>query len=221
MPVLTLDDIRNDPRVETYIRKGDELLAAMGYTEHSFRHAALVSRITEQVLSRLGAPAREVELGAIAGYMHDIGNVVSRHNHPETGALLAERILSSLDMPVEEIAGIIGAIGNHEEGSGDVVSNLGAALILADKSDVHRSRVRNRDFATFDIHDRVNYAVEKSFLRVDAAARTVTLELEIDTQISPVLDYFEIFLTRMVMCRRAAAFLGCTFELMVNRSRLL
>ncbi|MGE5560965.1 MAG: HD domain-containing protein [Chloroflexota bacterium] len=221
MAVLTLDDIRNDQRIETYIRKGDDLLAAMGYTEHSFRHAALVSRITEQVLSRLGFSERDVEIGAIAGYMHDIGNVVSRHDHPEMGAVLAERVLTSLEMPVEEIASIIGAIGNHEEGSGDVVSSLGAALILADKSDVHRSRVRNRDFATFDIHDRVNYAVEKSFLRVDAAAKTVKLELEIDTEISPVIDYFEIFLTRMVMCRRAAAFLGCRFELVVNSGRLL
>lgn len=221
MRVLTLDDIRNDSRVETYIRKGDALLAAMGYTEHSFRHASLVSRISEQVLSRLGFPERDVELGAIAGYMHDIGNVISRHNHPEMGAILAERILSSLDMPTGEIADIIGAIGNHEEGSGDVVSSLSSALILADKSDVHRSRVRNQEVATFDIHDRVNYAVEKSFLRVDQAAKTVTLELEIDIKISPVIDYFEIFLTRMVMCRHAASFLGCTFELVVNHSRLL
>lgn len=221
MAIITLDDIRSNQAVEVYIRRGDELLAAMGFTEHSFRHVSLVSRITEQVLLRLGHPERTVQLGAIAGYMHDIGNVISRHNHPESGGILSERILSGVGMPLDEVAAVIGAIGNHEETSGEVVSDIAAALILADKSDVHRSRVRNREFATFDIHDRVNYAVEHSFLRVDGQERVIRLELEIDTKISPVIDYFEIFLTRMVMCRRAATFLGCQFELVVNDSRLI
>lgn len=221
MAIITLDDIRSNQAVEVYIRRGDELLAAMGFTEHSFRHVSLVSRITEQVLLRLGHPERTVQLGAIAGYMHDIGNVISRHNHPESGGILSERILSGAGMPLDEVAAVIGAIGNHEETSGEVVSDIAASLILADKSDVHRSRVRNREFATFDIHDRVNYAVEHSFLRVDGQERVIRLELEIDTKISPVIDYFEIFLTRMVMCRRAATFLGCQFELVVNDSRLI
>jgi metal-dependent HD superfamily phosphatase/phosphodiesterase len=221
MAIITLDDIRSNQAVEVYIRRGDELLAAMGFTEHSFRHVSLVSRITEQVLLRLGHPERTVQLGAIAGYIHDIGNVISRHNHPESGGILAERILTGMGMPLDEVAPVIGAIGNHEETNGEVVSDIAAALILADKSDVHRSRVRNREFATFDIHDRVNYAVERSFLRVDGQERVIRLELEIDTKISPVIDYFEIFLTRMVMCRRAATFLGCQFELVVNDSRLI
>lgn len=221
MAIITLDDVRSNQAVEVYIRRGDELLAAMGFTEHSFRHVSLVSRITEQVLVRLDHPERTVQLGAIAGYMHDIGNVISRHNHPESGGIISERILTGIGMPLDEVASVIGAIGNHEETNGEVVSDIAAALILADKSDVHRSRVRNREFATFDIHDRVNYAVERSFLRVDGQERVIRLELEIDTKISPVIDYFEIFLTRMVMCRRAATFLGCQFELVVNDSRLI
>ncbi|MEW6724592.1 MAG: HD domain-containing protein [Bacillota bacterium] len=218
---VTLNEVRHNPEVEAYIKKGDELLAAIGYTEHSFRHVSLVSKIAQNIMQRLGFPERDQEVAAIAGYLHDIGNVTGRYSHPQTGALLAERILRSMGMDPLEVAPIIGAIGNHEEDSGEVVSSISAALILADKTDVHRSRVRNLDFATFDIHDRVNYASEHSFLRVEKEKRTITLELTINTEISPVMDYFEIFLTRMIMCRRAASFLGCNFELSINNVRLL
>jgi len=160
-------------------------------------------------------------VAAISGSPHDIGIVVGRHNHGQAGALLAYSILSRLGMPAEEMAPVISAIGNHEEEYGHAVNHVAAALILADKSDVHRSRVRNRDLATFDIHDRVNYAVERSFLRVEAGERRLTMELTIDTKISSVMDYFEIFLTRLLMCRRAAAFLGCTFGMEINGAKLL
>ncbi|MEW6308935.1 MAG: HD domain-containing protein [Bacillota bacterium] len=218
---LTVDDVRRDPEVEAFITKGNELLGAMGFTEHGHRHANLVASIAHNILARLDFPPREAELAAIAGYLHDIGNVISRHNHEQTGALLAYQSLTRMGMPIEEVATVIGAIGNHDEGEGHVVNNACAALMLADKSDVHRSRVRNPDLATFDIHDRVNYAAQHSFVRADLKRRSITLELTIDTKISPVMDYFEIFLTRMVMCRRAASFLGCNFEVSINDVRLL
>ncbi|MHB8758030.1 MAG: phosphohydrolase [Bacillota bacterium] len=219
--LVTLDEIKRDPEVETYIQKGNEVLGAMGYTEHSTRHVNLVSNISRNVLGYLSFPARECELAAIAGHLHDLGNVVSRSDHPQIGAILAGRILDRLGMAYDEIATVIAAIGNHEEDVGQVVNNVGAALIIADKSDVHRTRVRNTDPATFDIHDRVNYAAEYSFVRVDAKKKTITLELKIDTKISPVMEYFEIFLSRMIICRRAASFLGCNFELSINETRLL
>lgn len=219
--VLTLESVKNDPELQAYLAGGDEVLAAMGYTEHGSRHASLVSSIARNILERLGFPAREAELAAIAGFVHDIGNVVSRHNHEQVGGMVAMRILGRLGMPPSEIAMIVAAIGNHGEEIGEPVNNVAAALFLADKSDVHRSRVRNPEVASFDIHDRVNYAVEHSFLRVDEKRKAVTLELKIDTKISPVMDYFEIFLTRMVLCRRAASFLGCDFELVINGVRLL
>ncbi|MDP2873646.1 MAG: HD domain-containing protein [Bacillota bacterium] len=200
---------------------GDDLLRAIGYTEHGPRHAGWVSSVAHNVLARLGFPDREAELAAIAGFLHDIGNVAGRHRHEQTGALLAREVLLRLGVPYSEISMVMGAIGNHEEGMGQVVSNAGAALMLADKSDVHRTRVRNPEIAAFDIHDRVNYAVEHSFLRVDDKKHTVTLELNIDTRISPVMDYFEIFLSRMILCRRAASFLGAQFELQINGVRLL
>lgn len=200
---------------------GDEVLAAMGYTEHGQRHASLVSNIARNILERLGFPAREVELAAMAGYIHDIGNVVCRHSHEQMGGLVAMRILDRLGLAPPEIAMIVAAIGNHGEDIGEPVNNVAAALILADKSDVHRTRVRNPELAKFDIHDRVNYAAEHSFVRVDEKRKAVTLELKIDTRISPVMDYFEIFLTRMVLCRRAASFLGCDFELVINGVKLL
>jgi metal-dependent HD superfamily phosphatase/phosphodiesterase len=192
-----------------------------GYTEHGFRHAQLVSSISRQVLSRLGYTERETELAAIAGYLHDLGNVVSRRDHGRNGALLAAPILFELGMEPAEVATIVGAIGNHEDEVGQAVNAVAAALILADKSDVHRSRVRNADFTKFDVHDRVNYAVERSFLKVDAGQRTVTLELTIDVKLVPVMEYFEIFLSRMVMCRRAAEFLSTRFGLVINRTTLL
>jgi metal-dependent HD superfamily phosphatase/phosphodiesterase len=207
--------------VAVYIARSNEYLGAIGYTEHGQRHVNLVAQVAYNILTHLGHPRRTAELAAIAGYLHDIGNVVGRHNHGQAGALIAYQILGRLGMPPEEVAQVVGAVGNHEEEYGQAVNPVAAALILADKSDVHRSRVRNRDPATFDLHDRVNYAVERSFLRVDAERKRLTMELTIDTDISPVMDYFEIFLTRMLMCRRAAAFLGCAFGMEINGARFL
>ncbi len=221
MPPLTLEQLRKDPEIQAYLAGGDEVLAAMGYTEHGQRHASLVSSIARNILERLSFPPRDVELAAIAGFVHDMGNVVCRHNHEQVGGLVAMRILSRLGMPPQEIATVVAAIGNHGEDIGEPVNNVAAALFLADKSDVHRTRVRNPEMAKFDIHDRVNYAAEHSFLRVDEKRKAVTLELTIDTKMSPVMDYFEIFLTRMILCRRAASFLGCEFELVINGVKLL
>jgi len=219
--LVGLADVKNDPEVDTYIRRGNEYLGTMGFTEHSYRHVGMVSNVSRHIMESLGYPARLAELAAIAGYLHDMGNVVSRHDHGQTGAVLSHAILSRLGMIPEEIATIMSAIGNHEEEYGHAVNPVAAALILADKSDVHRTRVRNTDVATFDIHDRVNYAVNNSSLQVDSQKRTITMELTIDLEISTVMEYFEIFLTRMVMCRRAAEFLGCHFGLVINGSKLL
>lgn len=218
---VTLAEVKAHPLIDAYIRKADEHLGAMGFTEHGFRHVELVSSIAKNVLRRLGHPAREAELGAIAGYTHDIGNALGRTNHESTGAVIVTMVLRELGMDPLEIAVVAGAVGNHEETTGTPVNPVSAALILADKSDVHRTRVRNDDIATFDIHDRVNYAVVHSFLNVDSDARTITLELSIETEICPVMEYFEIFLTRMLMCRRAAEFLDCTFHLHINGAILL
>lgn len=218
---IKVEDVRKMPMVKAFIEIGNQHLGAMGYTEHSFRHAGLVSSISSNILERLGYPKRDAELVAIAGYLHDLGNVVSRYNHGQTSAWLVMQVLSELKMPWDEIALIMAAVGNHEEEYGQPVNNIAAALILADKSDVHRSRVRNTDVANFDIHDRVNYAAKHSFLRVDSQERLITLELEIDTEISTVMEYFEIFLVRMVMCRRAATFLNSTFSLVMNGTKLL
>ncbi|MDR5684140.1 MAG: HD domain-containing protein [Armatimonadota bacterium] len=218
---VTLQVVKADPEVEAYVEKANEYTGILGYTEHGFRHAGLCSRIAFNILRRLGSPEREAELAAIAAYLHDIGNLVSRLNHEHTGAVLADGILARLGMEPAERAVVMSAIGNHEESHGQPVSRVGAAVILADKSDVHRSRVRNPDPATFDIHDRVNYAVEHSFLRVDEKAREITLELTVNTDSAQVMEYFEIFLTRMIMCRRAAEFLGCAFKLQINGVKLL
>ena len=219
--MITLEDIKTDPEIDVYIRKGDEYLKAMGFTEHSYRHLNLVSSISANVLERLGFGDKEIFLAAAAGYLHDIGNVVGRHGHGGIGASMIFHILTRKGMEPEDIAAIVSAVGNHEEEFGQPVNSVSAALILGDKSDVHRSRVRNRDIADFDIHDRVNYAVEHSFLNVDGENKTVVLELKIDPEISTVMEYFEIFLVRMVMCRRAAAFLGCHFGLMINGAQIL
>lgn len=217
----SLDDVKGIPVVRVFVEKANEHLGVLGLTEHGARHATLVSRIGQNILVRLGLPERQAELAAIAGYLHDIGNVAGRDHHGAVGATLSAEILLRAGMDPSEVATVAGAIGNHEEGVGQPVNNVSAALILADKSDVHRSRVRNPDPATFEIHDRVNYAVLRSFLRVDGRARTVTLDLGIDTDISPVMDYFEIFLARMIMCRRAAQFLECDFKLEINGAKLL
>ncbi|MCL4516927.1 MAG: HD domain-containing protein [Firmicutes bacterium] len=218
---VTLREVKKNPLVDVYIHKANEHLGAMGYTEHGHRHAGLVSSISHNVMTRLGYSEREAELAAIAGYLHDLGNVVSRTHHAQIGALLAGRILGDMGMDPAELATIIGAIGNHEEEQGEPVSKISAAVILADKSDVHRTRVRNTDLATFDIHDRVSYAAVYSFLNVEPEIRAVTLEITIETEICPVMEYFEIFLTRMIMSRRAAELLDARFGLVINGAKLL
>jgi uncharacterized protein len=221
---VTVQDLEADPEITTLITVANTNLGVLGFTEHGIRHCRLVSRIARNVLRRLGYDTHLQELAGIAGYLHDIGNVVSRYDHSLTGALLARDILRRFNVPHEDVAIIMGAIGSHGDDShrlGEAVHPVSAALILADKSDVHRSRVRNIDQSQFDQHDRVNYASESSFLRVDAEEKTITLELTIDTEISQVMHYFEIFLPRMLMCRRAAEFLGCDFHIDINGVALL
>ncbi len=221
MDVIGLKDIQDNIQVKTLIQKADDNLGTLGYTEHGFRHCRLTGKAAKRVILELGGDEREAELAGIAGFMHDIGNVMGRREHDVAGAVMALRILQEMGMPLEEAADVAAAIGNHDEEEGRVVNKITAALILADKSDVHRSRVRNRDIATFDIHDRVNYAVEESRLNIDPDTRTITLFLRIDTSISQVMEYFEIFLSRMVMCRRAASFLDARFALIINEVDLL
>jgi metal-dependent HD superfamily phosphatase/phosphodiesterase len=218
---LTLNEIKKDVMVTAFIQKADEHLGVMGYTEHGFRHASLVSNISQNILIRLGYPERQAELASIAGYLHDIGNIVNRRDHGRTGAVMALNYLLDKGFDPSEAATMVGAIGNHEEECGEAVNPVAAALILADKSDVHRSRVRNTDLATFDIHDRVNYAAVHSFLNVNEEKRSITLEIKIENSICPVMEYFEIFLVRMMMCRRAAIFLGCQFKIEINGNVLL
>jgi len=218
---VTFEFVRDHPRVHAYIRMADASLEQIGYTEHGERHVALVSRIAHNVLKRMGHPERECELAAIAGVLHDIGNAVNRDHHAQTGAVMAMQILNEFGMEDMEVLKVIAAIGNHHENDGDPVNAVAAALILADKSDVHRTRVRNPDMIRFDIHDRVNYAVEKSFLNVDEDRKQITLELSIDPAISHVMEYFEIFMTRMLAARKAAKFLGASLGLQVNGNRLV
>ena len=215
-PLLTLKDVRHDARVRTYITRGNEQMQAIGYTEHGHRHAGICSTIARTILLQLAHPEREAELAAIAAYTHDMGCVVNRIGHVEAGALMAYTILTDMGMPPGEIATVIGAIGNHEEPNGLPISPVSAAVILADKSDVHFSRVQEKDPVKWDIHDRVNSAVQKSYLHVDAEKKSITLDLEIDTTHASVTEYFEIFVLRMVLCRRAADFLGCKFHLKIN-----
>ncbi len=221
MPLVTINDVKQNEEIKTFLEISERQLKAIGYTEHSFRHVGLVSQNAGSILRDLGHDEREVELAKIAGFMHDIGNAVNRIDHAHSGAILAYDILTRMGMEPKEAAEVMLAIGNHDENTGTAVSNISAALILADKSDVHRGRVTNTDFATFDIHDRVNYAVDSSKIYVEREARSAVLELHIDTKICPVMDYFEIFLARMTMSRRAAVFLGLTFQLIINETRLL
>ncbi|MFH1369247.1 MAG: HD domain-containing protein [Elusimicrobiota bacterium] len=218
---LTLEDVKKNPVANSFIEAANEYLGAVGYTEHGFRHVSLVASVAHNTLSHLGHAAPLPELAGIAGYLHDIGNVVNRQDHGQSAALIAMRILNEMGATPEEIAMVISAIGNHEEEIGDPVNPVAAALILADKSDVHKTRVRNPKMIGADIHDRVNYAVERSFLNVDGNKKTIRLELTIDTKISQVMEYFEIFMSRMIMCRRAAKLLGCSFELVINERKLL
>lgn len=218
---ITFEDIKNNKSIKCYIAQADKALAAMGYTEHSFAHVVKTADTAEKILKTLGYPDRLAELAKIAGYMHDIGNVVNRIDHAQSGAILAFRLLDNMGMEADEIAQVISAIGNHDESTAAAVNPIAAALILADKTDVRRSRVRNRDFANFDIHDRVNYAVEESKIYFNDDNTAIALQLKIDTTISAVMDYFEIFLGRMMLSRKAAEFLNIKFELVINGQRLL
>ena len=218
---MTYEQIRRDEEIRIYIEKADAALCALGYTEHNQAHVCRVAEEAGRILSVLGHSPKDVELAKIAGYIHDIGNVVNRSNHCQSGALMAFSLLRERGFEACEIADIMTAIGNHDEGAGTPVSAIAAALILADKSDVRRSRVRNNDPASFDIHDRVNYSVEKSTLSVNEDKNLLTLSLTIDTRIGSVSDYFEIFLDRMLLCRRAAERLGLRFRLVVNDQILM
>jgi metal-dependent HD superfamily phosphatase/phosphodiesterase len=218
---ITIEEVKKNEKIKRLIEKADYYLGVLGYTEHGLRHCSLAANIAHNILIRLGKSEPQAQLAAIAAYLHDIGNVINREFHAQSGAVLAYQLLSEMGMSLEDITEIIAAIGNHDEKDGSPTSEIGAALVLADKSDVHRSRVRTFDTIRQDIHDRVNYAATSSFLRVAAEKKTVSLEITIDTTISSVMEYFEIFLSRMVVCRRAAQFLGMRFELEINGHRLL
>ena len=218
---MTYEEIKNNEAINTYIRCADESLTALGYTEHSFAHVTVVAENAGYILETLGYDSHVVELGKIAGYMHDLGNLVNRIDHSQSGAVMAFRMLDKLQMPPKDIATIVTAIGNHDEGTGVPVNPIAAALILADKSDVRRSRVRNADISSFDIHDRVNYSVKKAQLKINEEHTLIKLKMSIDTRYGSVMDYFEIFLNRMIMCRKAAEKLGLQFRLIINEQQLI
>jgi metal-dependent HD superfamily phosphatase/phosphodiesterase len=218
--LVSIKDVKSNPKVKKLIDGANEVMKAMGYTEHGHRHVGVVSSITRYILENLGTSPREIELGQIAGYLHDIGNVINRIGHPLHGASMAFVLLNEMGMDATEMAPVLGAIGNHEELAGMPISTMSAALIIADKSDVHFSRVQNPIVETYDIHDRVNAAVQKSRVEMDNEARTIQLSLEIDSSIATVMEYFEIFLSRMVMCRRSAELFGYEFKLNVNGTLL-
>lgn len=219
--MITLEEVKKNEEVEAFIQGAQKQLDGLGYTEHSHRHISIVSKRAGDILEQLGYPERTVELARIAGYLHDIGNCVNRNDHAHSGAIIAYNILKDMGMPVEERTEIMMAIGNHDERTGTAVSEISAALILADKSDVHRNRVTNKNLSTFDIHDRVNYAVTDAQLVLDEKQRRVMLKLTIDTKLCPVLDYFEIFMDRTMMSKYAAKYLNIWFELVINETKLL
>ena len=218
---MTYDEIRRDAAIRTYITQADASLEALGFTEHSFAHVGRLAETAGYLLRTLGHPERTVELAKIAAYLHDIGNLVNRAEHSQSGAVMAFRILDKMGFPAEEIALITTAIGNHDEGTGVPVNAMAAAVILADKSDVRRSRVRNLDVSTFDIHDRVNYSVTRSDLTISEDHSQVMLALNVDTRYGSVMDYFEIFMARMILCRKAAEKLGMQFKLQINGQALI
>lgn len=219
--MLTFEKLKQNEDINAYITGADNSLAALGFTEHSFAHVTKVAHNCEYILTVLEKDQREIELAKIAAYLHDIGNIVNRIEHSQSGAIMAFRILDKLNMPANEIARVISAIGNHDEGTGVPVDDISAALILADKSDVRRSRVRNRDKATFDIHDRVNYSVKRSSLKINEEKTEIRLRLSIDTRYGSIMEYFEIFMERMLLCRKAAEKLGLSFKLIINDHPLL
>ncbi len=219
--MITYEQIKNSKTVNTYITEADRSLLALGYTEHSFAHVGKVAMWTEYILLTLGKSEEEIELAKIAAHLHDIGNLVNRIAHSQSGAIMAFRILGEMGMEAQDIAKIVTAIGNHDEGTGVPVDDISAALILADKSDVRRSRVRNSDKTTFDIHDRVNYSVYDSSLFLDKENKKITLSLSVDTEFGSIMDYFEIFMQRMLLCRKAAEKLGLSFKLRINEQQVL
>jgi len=219
--MITFEDIKQNKAIQTYIKKADASLTELGFTEHSFAHVGMVATNCRYILETLGYSPRQVELAQIAAYLHDIGNLVNRVEHSQSGAVMAFRLLDCMGMDPEEISEIVTAIGNHDEGTGRPVSPLAAALILADKSDVRRSRVRNQDEKNFDIHDRVNYSVKKAELKINESHTLIKLKLTVDTRYGSVMDYFEIFMERMLLCRKAAERLGLQFKLMINEQQLM
>ena len=219
--MLTFAEVKQNPAIRTYIERADESLSALGFTEHSFAHVGRVAEMAGYILKTLGYPERDVEMVKIAGWLHDIGNLVNRVDHSQSGAVMAFRILDNLNCDPADIATIVTAIGNHDEGTGVPVNAVAAALSLADKSDVRRSRVRSKDTLHFDIHDRVNYSVTESALTVDRDSSVIRLRLEVDTRYGSVMDYFEIFMGRMLLCRKAAERLGLAFKLSINEQQLI
>ena len=219
--MLTYEEITKNDAIRTYIIRADESLAALGFTEHSFAHVTHVAETAGYLLKTLGYDDRTVELAKIAGYLHDIGNLVNRKDHAQSGAVMAWSILNDMDCDASELATIVTAIGNHDESTGVPVNIVAAAMILADKADVRRSRVRNQDISKFDIHDRVNYSVKKSILKINEEKTIVKLKLTVDTKYGSVMDYFEIFMTRMILCRKAAEKLGLQFKLIINEQQLI
>jgi len=219
--MILLSEVKNNSKIKAYIDKANKTLGVAGYTEHGVRHAKIVSKGARKILESLGKDKRICELGAIAGYLHDIGNVISRTRHAQTGALIAQSVLSEMGMDIDDITEIMTAIGNHHEEDGIPVSDITAALILADKADVHKSRVRTTKFIKFDIHDRVNFSTTNSKLRIDGKNKVITLDISIDTDISSPMEYFEIFLSRMLISKRAANFLSCKFELIINGNKMI
>ena len=218
---VTYEDVKRSEEIRTYITQADASLIALGFTEHSFAHVTRCAEVAGDLLEELGYDEHQIELCKIAAYMHDIGNVVNRHDHNVSGATMAFRILDNMGMEPEDVAAVITAIGHHDDATAFPVNAIAAALILADKTDVRRSRVRNRETIIFDIHDRVNYAVERSEVSLDRDSKTFTLSLSINTEVCAVMDYFEIFLQRMLLCRKAAGFFGLTFKLDINGLTLL
>lgn len=219
--MTTFEQLKHNEEIRTYISMADRTLEALGYTEHSFAHVTKVAETAGYILQTLGADPKQVELVKIAGYLHDIGNIANRSEHSQSGAIMAFTLLRDMDFTPEELATVVAAIGNHDEGTGVPIDDMSAALILADKSDVRRSRVRNRDKATFDIHDRVNYSVKQSMLKINEEHSVIKLKLHIDTKYGAIMDYFQIFMERMNLCRQAARKLGLEFKLIINEQTLL
>ena len=226
MSEVTFDIVRNDPEVTAYITAADGIVEAIGYTEHAFAHVGRVASVAENILRTLGYPERDAELAKIAAWLHDIGNLVNRKDHAQSGALMAQQILVRLGMPYHEVAAVVAAIGHHDESVAEPVTPIAAALIIADKADVRRTRVRREedgtvDETTFDMHDRVNYSAVKTRVQVSAQEKTLWLNIEIDTRYSSVMEFFEAFLSRMQLCRRACEMLGLVFRMNINDTAII